>query len=98
MSNDSAGQQRQDDDEMLAEYDFSTGVRGKLYAAYTQGFRVEVHKSDGTTEVRDFALPPGAVVLDPDVRDYFPDSASVNRALRGLIDLLPQQAANKGSR
>lgn len=98
MSNDSLEQQDRDDDEILAEYDFSAGIRGKHYKAYTQGFIVEVHKGDGTTEVRDFALPPGAVVLDPDVREYFPDSASVNRALRGLIDLLPQQAANKGSR
>jgi len=27
----------------------------------------------------------GAVVLDPDVRAYFPDEASVNNALRSLI-------------
>jgi hypothetical protein len=76
---------------MLPEYDFSEGVRGKHYEAYHQDYQVIIHKMDGTTEVREFALPEGTVVLEPDVRAYFPDSEAVNRALRGLIDLLPEQ-------
>ena len=79
------------DDEMLPEYDFSGGVRGKHYQAYQRGYQVIIHKMDGTTEVRDFALPEGTVVLDPDIRAYFPDSEAVNRTLRGLISLMPQQ-------
>ena len=79
------------DDEMLPEYDFSGGVRGKHYQAYRRGYQVIIHKTDGTTEVRDFALPEGAIILDPDVRSYFPDSEAVNRTLRGLISLMPQQ-------
>ncbi len=31
------------------------------------------------------------ITLDPDVRKYFPDSESVNRALRGLIALIPSK-------
>jgi hypothetical protein len=77
------------ENEMQPEYDFSGGVRGKHHAAFQQGYSVTVHKADGTTEQRDFALPEGAVVLAPDVRAYFPDSDSVNRALRGLINLVP---------
>jgi hypothetical protein len=65
-------QQATDNDEMLPEYDFSGGVRGKHYQAYRRGYQVIVHKMDGTTEVRDFALPEGVVILDPDVRVYFP--------------------------
>jgi hypothetical protein len=84
-------EQQAADDEMLPEYDFSDGVRGKHYQAYRRGYQVIIHKTDGTTEVRDLALPEGAVILAPDVRAYFPDSEAVNRALRGLIDLLPQQ-------
>jgi len=72
------------DDEMLPEYDFSGGVRGKHYQAYQRGYQVIIHKMDGTTEVRDFALPEGTVVLDPDIRAHFPDSEAVNRTLRGL--------------
>ena len=33
-------------DTLRAEYDFSSGVRGKHYKAYRQGHRVTVHKED----------------------------------------------------
>ena len=72
-------------DEMRAEYDFSTGVRGKHYKAYRQGHLVKVEKQDGSTEVHYFALEEGSVMLDPDIRQHFPDSESVNKALRSLI-------------
>jgi hypothetical protein len=35
-------------------------------------------------------LEDGAVMLEPDVSAYFPDSEATNRALRGLIALIPQ--------
>jgi hypothetical protein len=90
-------EQQAADDEMLPEYDFSGGVRGKHYQAYRRGYQVIIHKTDGTTEVRDFALLEGTVVLDPDVRAYFPDSEAVNRTLRGLISLMPQQRTPKAT-
>ncbi len=58
--------------EMLDEYDFSQGVRGKYAAQYRAGTNV--------------------VVLAPDVADIFPDSESVNEALRVLAKLIRQQA------
>jgi hypothetical protein len=87
--------QRDDDDmdEMLPEYDFSGGVRGKHYRAFQHGYKVIIHKIDGTTEERDYTLPEGAVILDPDVRVYFPDGETVNTALRGLINLIPHERA-----
>ncbi|MBP1468608.1 hypothetical protein EYB53_023040 [Candidatus Chloroploca sp. M-50] len=51
------------DDEMQPEYDFSKGVRGKHYRAYQRGYTVMIHKTDGTTEERDYTLPAGAVIL-----------------------------------
>lgn len=78
------------DDDMLPEYDFSKGVRGKHYQAFRQGYKVTIHRVDGSIEERDYTLPEGVVALDPDVQPYFPDSEAVNRALRGLIDLLPK--------
>lgn len=78
------------DDEMQPEYNFSGGVRGKHYEAYQRGYKITIHKADGTIEERDFVLPEGAVILDPDVRAYFPDAESVNDTLRGLIKLIPQ--------
>lgn len=81
------------DDSMEPEYDFSSGVRGKHYQAFRGSYIVRVRKGDGTVEERESALPEGVVVLDPDVRAYFPDSEAVNRALRGLIELLPRRTA-----
>ncbi|MFO7905786.1 MAG: hypothetical protein ACQESR_25205 [Planctomycetota bacterium] len=73
-------------DEMREEYDFSGGVRGKHYRAYRAGHLVRVRKSDGSVEERHFTLQDGAVMLDPDLKVQFPDSESVNRALRSLVD------------
>ena len=60
------------DPEMLDEYDFSGGVRGKHAARYAQGSNV--------------------VVLDPDVAEVFPDSESVNKALRVLAEIIQSRS------
>jgi len=83
--------QNVEDDDMLPEYDFRDGVRGKHYKAYREGHIVKVHKADGTTDVHYFTLEDGAVMLEPDVREYFPDSEAVNKALRSLIMLIPKK-------
>jgi uncharacterized DUF497 family protein len=77
--------------EMLPEYDFSGGTRGKHYRDYQRGHTVKIHNKDGTTTTQHFTLQEGAVMLAPDVREYFSDSDAVNRALRTLIGLIPQK-------
>jgi hypothetical protein len=72
-------------DELKEEYDFSQGVRGKHYCAYRTGHTVRVTKEDGTLEERHFSLADGAIMLDPDLKGSFPDSESVNKALRSLL-------------
>jgi len=72
----SKGSKPESDDDLLAEYDFSSlsgGVRGKYYERFRQGSNV--------------------VLLDPDVSAAFPNSASVNQALRALMPV-----ARKGRR
>jgi hypothetical protein len=79
-------------EDMRAEYDFSAmkgGVRGKYYEAYRAGHKVVIHKEDGTDSVQYFKLEDGAVMLEPDVRKYFPTSDAVNKALRSLIEIVP---------
>lgn len=51
--------------DMLDEYDFSKGVRGKYAERYAEGSNI--------------------IVLAPDVAEFFPDSESVNSALRALV-------------
>ena len=70
---------------MRNEYDFSGGVRGKHFKAYRQGHTLEINKQDGSVEVRYFTQEDGAVMLDPDIKKHFPNSESVNKALRSLI-------------
>lgn len=79
------------DDDMRPEYNFSQGVRGKHYRAYREGHTVKIHQADGAVTVQHFTLEEGAVMLEPDVQAYFPDSDSVNKALRGLIALIPEK-------
>ncbi len=50
---------------MRAEYDFSSGVRGKYVDRYRQGTNL--------------------VLLDPEVAQAFPNSRSVNDALRAIL-------------
>ena len=54
-------------DEMLKEYDFSNGIRGKYTKRYAAGTNI--------------------VVLSPDVAGIFPDSKSVNEALRTFVKI-----------
>jgi len=72
---------------MRAEYDFRDGVRGKHYKAMQGGYTITIHKADGTTIIKD--VIPGVVIIEPDIRTYFPDSESVNATLRALIKLVP---------
>lgn len=72
-------------DEMRSEYDFSNGVRGKHHKTYRRGHTVKIEKQDGSVEMHYFTPEDGAVMLDPDVQRHFPDSESVNNALRSLI-------------
>jgi hypothetical protein len=80
-------------EEMRLEYDFSgkQGARGKYYRSYREGHSVRIHKPDGSIRVQYFKLEDGAVMLEPDVKRHFPDSRSVNKALRSLIAGLPSK-------
>jgi len=55
-------------DDMLEEYDFSNGIRGKYAKRYKEGVNI--------------------IKLDSDISKFFPDSKSVNEALRTLIRLI----------
>lgn len=55
------------DRDMLNEYDFSSGARGKYAKRFSEGTKL--------------------VLLEPDVAEAFPDSESVNSALRALVKI-----------
>ena len=81
------------DDEMLPEYDFSGGVRGKYAKRLKEdGCIIRVYHNNGTFSERR-VLGEKTVVLDDDVWEYFPTSDSVNNALRTLISLVSDKRA-----
>jgi len=90
MKKTSANPASNGEDEMLPEYDFSQGVRGKHHRAFRDGYTVTIHHANGTTTVQHFEPDRTTIPLDPDVQKYFPDAESVNRTLRALITLIPR--------
>lgn len=63
------------DPEMLKEYDFSRGVRGKYHKRFMEGSNV--------------------AVIDAELAKIFPDSKSVNQALRSLVTIARKTTKRK---
>lgn len=79
------------DDELLPEYDFSGGVRGKHHKVLREeGYIVRIFNDDGTVTERRVA-GERMIMLEPDVYEYFSDAQAVNQALRTLISLVPEK-------
>lgn len=76
---------------MRTEYDSSRAVRGKHRRAMQAGYTVTARKADSTTVVKDVMPERNAVLLERDVQAHFPDSESVNKALRCLIPPVPRK-------
>lgn len=72
---------------MLPEYDFTgkLGVRGKYAKAYKAGHSIKIFDGDKLVSEEHFAN------IEADVHAYFPDSKSINIALRKLISLEPHR-------
>lgn len=75
---------------MLEEYDFTEkkGIRGKYAKAYKSGHSVKVYDEGKLVRDEYFAA------IDPAVRAYFPDSKSINNALKELISLNSEKNAS----
>jgi hypothetical protein len=82
-------------DEVRSEYDFTGAQRGRFYKPLNQGYSVHIRQEDGTTVVNQYTLAEGTILLEPDVRAYFPDSQAVNDALRSLIRLMERVPSRK---
>lgn len=52
------------DDEMLPEYDFIGGVRGKHYQAMREGYTAKINQADGTTLIRQFRAEGSPIHLN----------------------------------
>jgi hypothetical protein len=73
--------------EMQDEYDFTDkkGVRGKYHKAYNEGHSVRIYDGEKIVNDNYFAA------IEADVREFFPDSKAINKALRSLMKLTPSK-------
>ena len=80
------------------EFDFggNNRIRGKHAQAMRAGYSIHVEMEDGSLQVQDFPNQPNTIILDSDVRTYFPTSESVNKVLRALIALIPEKKPRVG--
>jgi hypothetical protein len=76
-----------DNKEMQDEYNLADkkGVGGKYHKAYKEGHSVRIFDGEKVVSDEYFAA------IEPDVREYFPDSKAINKALRSLIKLAPNK-------
>ena len=54
MNKDISEEMMIEDDDMLPEYDFTGGVRGKHYKAMRKGYTVKIDQADGTTLIQHY--------------------------------------------
>ena len=71
--------------------DFSGGMRGKHSEKYRKGHTVKISHVDKTVTVQRFIPDRDAVVLDKDIKAFFPNAEAVNNALRALIAIIPDK-------
>ena len=82
------------DEKMRAQYDFSSGDRPRYDTKYPEGAVITVHRDSRKTskkQIENKAL----VVLDADVFKVFPNTRSVNTALRHLIAAVPKKRESR---
>lgn len=69
---------------------------GKYVKDMQKGYSVRVLKEDRTVATKHFVPTEDAILLDKDMKAHFPDSKSVNNALRSLIREARKQAKVAG--
>ena len=82
------------DEKMRAQYNFSSGERPRYDTKYPEGAVITVHR-DGRKASKKRIENKALVVLDADVSKVFPDTRSVNSALRHLIAAVPKKRASR---
>jgi uncharacterized protein YaiL (DUF2058 family) len=80
--------------DMLPDYDFSKGEKINYAKKFSDGATITIHSSNGKAPKKKIIQKQSLVILDADVSKFFPDTKSVNSALRHLIAALPKKIKN----
>jgi hypothetical protein len=76
---------KESEDYEIPPFDFDNSMPNKFAKLYTEDNLTIILKSNDLK----------TIVLDTDIADYFPDSRSVNFALRSILKAIPTKNKNK---
>jgi hypothetical protein len=77
------------EDEMLKEYDFSKGIRGKHYNKMQEGYTVTVYSPNKEKYEKNIIENINYIKIDKDISEIFKTSEEVNNALRAIVSAMP---------
>ena len=77
-------------DDMLEEYDFSKGIRGKHFEELQNGYTVTVFSPNKDTYEKKVVEKNNYIKIDKDVSKIFQTAEDVNNALRAVISAIPK--------
>jgi hypothetical protein len=78
-------------DDILTEYDFSNGIRGKHYKKFQDGFTVTVYSPNKETYLLNKKEKINYIKIDKDISKYFRTSDEINNALRAILSAIPKK-------
>jgi len=79
--------------EISAEYDFSNGIRGKHYKSLLDGYTITVYSPNKEAYTQNLAEKFRYIKIDKDISEYFQTSEEVNNALRALVSVFPKKSS-----
>ena len=97
MSKNRKSQSKDEIEDMLPHYDFSKGKHMGYHKKFSKGIAITILSEDDKPIRSKFMYPKGIIVLDEDVKNIFPDSKSVNDALRHIIAAIPKRTKKKAA-
>ena len=77
--------------DMRSHYDFSKGEKPNYAKRFSEGAEIMIHSTNGKQPKKKIIQKQSLIILDADVSSVFPDTKSVNAALRHLIAALPKK-------
>jgi hypothetical protein len=81
--------------DLLPEYDFSKGIRGKHRKQFENGVAITIFSPNSKSVDKARAKGITLVAIEPDVSAVFADANSVNAALRHIIAAMPRPKSRK---
>ena len=78
-------------DDLLSQFDLTTGVRGKYAKRYREGVSVTIYSPNKKIVEAGKKNAETFIMIEKDIAKVFPDAKAVNSALRHLLAAVPSK-------